>query len=110
VAHHPGTEWEVRWPDPHGVFWVTEQGYVGRPRKFFETEVVYRYQATSGLVQVAKVKGDFYGYGLDSTERWLIGERVYGFEMGAYDLVARNLKTSEERTICHGVEEFEALE
>jgi hypothetical protein len=109
LAHHDGTEWFVSQPDQQGRYWITERGYVGEVRKFFERQTVYRYTPSTGLARVAAGKGDFYAYGIDDTGQWLLGERVYGYEMGAYDLVARNVKTSEERTILHGVEEFELL-
>ena len=52
---------------------------------------------------------DFNAYGLDKTGRFLIGERIYGWEMGAYDLVSVDLRTGKEEPILHGVEEFQEI-
>jgi hypothetical protein len=110
LAHHDQTEWFVSWPDREGRLWITESSYEGPFRKFYRSERIYRYSVKDGLVAIAQTKGDFYAYGDDSTGQWLVGERVYGYEMGAYDLVARKFDGSSEVNICHGVEEFQSLD
>lgn len=109
LAQLPRTDWYVTWPDTRGRCWITAQRYRDWETKFHDFSTIWKYTEAKGLERIASGPGEFTAFGIDSTGRWLIGQHLYGYEMGAYDLVARSLKTSREVAILHGVEEFQWL-
>jgi len=110
LARHRGTAWEVRYPDRRGRCWITEDGWTGRMHKFHDFARIYKLTAKGGLQRVAIHKGEFLAWGSDRSDRWLLGWRVDGWEMGAYDLIAKNLRTGRDMVIDHAINEFKELE
>ena len=111
LTQRTNTAWNITQPDELGRYWVTESGYfVAVRKKFFDWHRVYKFTQAKGLERLGYMKGDYLAYGVDKTDRYLIGHHVYGFEMGAYDLVATDLRNFKEEPICHGVEEYKRIE
>lgn len=103
MFHRAWVNWNLGAKTKDGGILVTAGGFDGKYRKFHDYSKLYRLTPLGKLELILTIRGEWSFYGFDQTQKWVIGTRWDGWEMGAYDLVATNVKTGKEVTILSGV-------